>query len=201
MIKNIVFDMGMVLVNFDWPAYLKSLPLEEDIKEKMIEKALGNMHVWNEHDRGVMSDEEFIAFASREAPEIEDGIRMYMKGVGTIIEEYDYAREWLHTLRERGYQIYILSNYGATPFKYAREHFSYFGEAHGIVVSSDVKMIKPEPGIYKYLLDTYNLKPEETVFLDDRQDNVDVARSFGIHGIVFKDYEQGNTELEQLLEQ
>lgn len=201
MIKNIVFDMGMVLVNFDWPAYLKSLPLPEEIKVTMVEKALGNTAVWNEHDRGVLSDEEFIEFASKEAPEIKEGLRMYMQGVGAIIEEYDYSKEWLHTLRERGYQIYILSNYGATPFLYAREHFSYFGEAHGIVVSSDVKMIKPEPGIYQYLLDTYGLKPEETVFLDDRQDNIDMARSFGIHGIVFRNFEQGNAELEELLKE
>jgi putative hydrolase of the HAD superfamily len=92
-----------------------------------------------------------------------------------------------------------LSNYGETPYKYAREHFSYFGEADGIVISSEVKMIKPEPGIYQYLIDTYELNPEETVFLDDRADNIAVAESFGIHGIVFKDYEQGVSELERLL--
>lgn len=199
MIKNIVFDMGMVLVEFDWQAYLNALDIDEKIKETMKEKALANINVWNEHDRGVLSDEEFIRFASREAPEIQEGLRRYMEGVGAIITEYPYSREWLHSLKERGYHIYILSNYGATPYKYAREHFSYFGEADGIVISSDVKMIKPEPGIYQYLLETYQLKPEETVFLDDRQDNVAAAEAFGIHGIIFKNYEQGKAALEQLL--
>ncbi len=200
MIKNIVFDMGMVLVSFDWPAYLESLPLDKSIKETMVEKALGNINVWNEHDRGVLSDEEFILFASKEAPEIADGLRMYMQGVGRIIKEYDYAQSWLHTLKERGYHIYILSNYGATPYQYAKEHFSYLKEAEGLVISSEVKMVKPEPEIYAYLLDKYELNPEETVFLDDRSDNIEMARSFGIHGIVFCDYEQGKQELERLLE-
>lgn len=107
MIKNIVFDMGMVLVSFDWMEYLKKLKFEQAVEERMIEKALGNTSVWNEHDRGVMGDEEFIEFASREAPEIKYPLRKYMRGVGSIIEEYDYSREWLHSLKERGYHIYI----------------------------------------------------------------------------------------------
>lgn len=199
MIKNIVFDMGMVLVEFDWMEYLNGLDMEENIKKIMIEKALGNMDVWNEHDRGVLSDEEFIEFASKEAPEIKSGLEMYMAGVGAIIKEYDYSKNWLHALKERGYHIYILSNYGETPYKYAKEHFTYFDEADGIVISSEVKMIKPEPGIYKYLLDTYELIPEETVFLDDREDNIQVAESFGIHGIVVKNHEQAVSDLESLL--
>lgn len=199
MIKNIVFDMGMVLVSFNWMEYLKKLNFDKVTEKTMIQKALGNTSVWNEHDRGVMSDEEFIEFASREAPEIKSPLRKYMSGVGSIIEEYDYSAEWLHSLKERGYHIYILSNYGTTPFKYAKEHFSYFGEADGIVISSEVKMIKPEPGIYRYLLDTYHLVSEETVFLDDRRENIKAAEAFGIKGIVFENYEQGKQELEKLL--
>lgn len=199
MIKNIVFDMGMVLVSFDWMEYLKKLKFEKAVEERMIEKALGNTSVWNEHDRGVMGDEEFIEFASREAPEIKYPLREYMRGVGNIIEEYDYSREWLHSLKERGYHIYILSNYGTTPYKYAREHFSFLREADGIVISSQVKMIKPEPGIYRYLLDTWHLVPEETVFLDDRRENIEAAESFGINGIIFENYEQGKRELEKQL--
>lgn len=199
MIKNIVFDMGMVLVSFNWMHYLDSLPFPREIKETMTQKALANQSVWNEHDRGVMSDEEFLVFASKDAPEILEPLRVYMDGVGKIIQEYDYSRAWLHSLKERGYRIYILSNYGAAPYRYARENFTYFGEADGIVISSDVKMIKPEPGIYQYLLKTYGLKPEETVFLDDRRDNIEAAEAFGIKGIVFENYTQGKEELEKLL--
>lgn len=199
MIKNIVFDMGMVLVSFNWMNYLDSLPFTQEIKKTMKQKALANQAVWNEHDRGVMSDEEFLVFASKEAPEILEPLRFYMDGVGKIIQEYDYSREWLHSLKERGYRVYILSNYGAAPYRYARENFTYFEEADGIVISSDVKMIKPEPGIYQHLLKTYGLKPEETVFLDDRRDNIEAAEAFGIKGIIFENYTQGKEELEKLL--
>ena len=191
MIKNIVFDMGMVLVSFNWQEYLEKLPFEKEIKDLMVEKALGNLSVWNEHDRGILSDEEFIALASKEAPQIQEAMRVYMDGVGQMIEEFDYAGEWLHSLKERGYHIYILSNYGATPYQYAREHFTYFDETDG--------MVKPEPGIYQYLLEHYQLNPEETVFLDDRKDNIDAATVFGMHGIVFENYRQGAEELEKML--
>lgn len=60
-------------------------------------------------------------------------------------------------------------------------------------------MIKTEPGIYRYLLDTWHLVPEETVFLDDRRENIEAAESFGINGIIFENYEQGKRELEKQL--
>ena len=182
-IKNIVFDLGMVLVSFNWREYLDSLNFHPDIKEKMIEKAF-DMAVWNEHDRGVLNDEEFIEFASKDAPEIKYPLRKYMSGVGLICKEYPYTREWICSLKQRGYHIYILSNYGKTPYKYAREHFSFLEEVDGTVISSEVKFVKPETEIYKYLLDTYCLKAEETVFLDDREDNIEAAKKLGIQGIV-----------------
>lgn len=199
MIKNIVFDLGMVLVSFNWKEYLDSFNFHSDIKEKMIEKALGNVTVWNEHDRGTLSDEAFIEFASREAPEIKYPLRQYMSGVGHICKEYPYATEWISSLKQRGYQVYILSNYGNTPYKYAQQHFRFLDKVDGAVISSEVKFVKPEIEIYQCLLEKYHLKAEETVFLDDRKDNIEAAEKCGIHGIVFQGYEEGKEELEKLL--
>jgi len=200
MIKNIVFDLGMVLVSFNWREYLARLNFDKDIRERMIEKALGNMAVWNEHDRGALNDEEFIEFASKEAPEIKEPLRQYMSGVGHICREYPYALEWICSLKQRGYRVYILSNYGETPYKYAKEHFSFLNEVDGTVISSEVKFVKPEKDIYRCLLERYGLKSEETVFLDDRKDNVEAAEKMGIKGIVFEGYEKGRKELERVLE-
>lgn len=198
-IKNIVFDLGMVLVSFNWKEYLDSLNFHQDIKEKMIEKVFDNMTVWNEHDRGALSDEAFIEFACKGAPEIKYPLRQYMSGVGRICKEYPYATEWISSLKQRGYQIYVLSNYGATPYKYAQQHFSFLDKVDGAVISSEVKFVKPEVEIYRCLLEKYHLKAEETVFLDDREDNIETAEKCGIHGIVFKGYEEGKEELEKLL--
>lgn len=199
MIKNIVFDLGMVLVSFNWREYLDSLNFHREIKERMIEKALSNITVWNEHDRGVLSDEEFIKFASKEAPEIKYPLRQYMSRVGQICKEYPYATEWISSLKQRGYQVYVLSNYGKTPYKYAQAHFSFLDKVDGAVISSEVKFVKPELEIYQCLLEKYHLKAEETVFLDDREDNIEAAQRCGIHGIVFQGYEKGKEELEKLL--
>ena len=69
----------------------------------------------------------------------------------------------------------------------------------GKVVSAFVKSVKPEPEIYKILLDTYSLTPDECVFIDDREDNVEGAVKAGMHGIVFKNFEDANQKLESLL--
>ena len=69
----------------------------------------------------------------------------------------------------------------------------------GVVFSYRCKLIKPEKEIYEYICETYGLKPEESVFLDDREDNVQAARNMGMNGIVFGNYAQGSETLEQLL--
>lgn len=198
-IKNIVFDLGMVLVSFNWREYLDSLNFHSNIKEKMIEKVFDNMAVWNEHDRGVLSDEEFIEFATKTAPEIKYPLRQYMSGVGYICKEYPYAAEWVSSLKQRGYRVYVLSNYGKTPYQYAQRKFSFLDKIDGAVISSEVKFVKPEIEIYECLLEKYHLKTQETVFLDDREDNIAAAEKCGIYGIIFKGYEQGKEELEKLL--
>ena len=93
-------------------------------------------------------------------------------------------------MREKGYQTFVLSNacnrfYNYFPKYYDLESFE------GVVVSSDVKMIKPNPAIYEYILKTYNLNPEECLFIDDMEVNVEAAKAVGINGFVFRNnYEE-----------
>lgn len=72
---------------------------------------------------------------------------------------------------------------------------SFVNDVDGKVVSGFVNMIKPQPEIYKCLLEKYNLVPSECVFIDDRMDNVEAARQVGINGIQFAGYEAANNEL------
>ena len=71
----------------------------------------------------------------------------------------------------------------------------------GGVISYEVQIVKPEPGIYKALLQKYNLKADECVFLDDRADNIEAAELLGLQGIVVKSYEQAEAELEKILKE
>ena len=93
--------------------------------------------------------------------------------------------ELIQDLKSKGVGVYGLTNWPAETFDEARRRFKTIASIDNIVVSSHVKLAKPEPAIYQLLLSKYNLNPQECVFIDDRKDNVDAAHALGMKGIVF----------------
>ena len=197
-IRNVVFDVGQVLLEFDWRSFISNMDISEDKKIKLQNVTLGNMSHWNEHDRG-MDDEEFIQKSLMIEPEIGEELEYYMKNIGTIVKEYSYSVPLIKELKKRGYMVYILSNYGKTPIKYAYEHMKFFKEVHGMIISSEVGCIKPEPEIYEILFDKFGLVPGECVFIDDRADNIEAAKDMGMSGIVFENIAQVINQLRVIL--
>lgn len=89
--------------------------------------------------------------------------------------------------KKNGHKVYILSNWDAPSFKVlAEQHPEFINLFDGTVISGEVGMIKPDPAIYQFLLKEYNLNPSQTVFFDDRPENVTAAQAQGIHGILCK---------------
>ena len=148
-----------------------------------------------------MSDEEIITKCIERAPEYEKEIRLLFDTTAGLVEEYPYSYEWIRSLREQGYKVYLLSNYGKTSFEAARDNqrLSFLPLVDGAVISYEVQIVKPEPGIYEALLTKYGLKAEECLFLDDRADNIEAAKQLGFHGIVVESYSQAVTELDKIL--
>lgn len=198
-IKNVVFDVGQVLLEFNWRKFVDELNMSDDIKKKLINATIGSQKHWDEHDRGILSDEEFISSCIKTEPDIPEEIRYYMENVGKIVKEFDYSTPLIRALKKMGYRVYILSNYGKTHFKYALEHMSFFDEVDGRVVSYEVGAVKPEQEIFKIFVDKYNLEPSECVFIDDRADNILASVKAGMSGIVFKDIKQVLLELDNIL--
>lgn len=159
--------------------------------------------MWNEFDRSLMSDEEIIEKCIERAPEYKEDIKRLFQNTAYLVQEYEDSYSWIKQLKERGYQVYLLSNYGKTSFEAARdmERLSFLSMVDGGVISYEVKMVKPEPGIYQALLEKYQLIPKECVFLDDRADNIEAAEKLGMHGIVVKSQEQAREALEEMLAQ
>lgn len=198
MIKNIIFDVGNVLVTYDPDSYLKSLGFDEKTVEA-VNNAVFRNSLWNESDRGIIPTEELVAGFVANNPAFEAEIRKaYNLAEGTI-QSRDYAVGWVKELKERGYRLYILSNYAEGIFEKTRCKMEFLPFMDGAVFSFQCKLIKPEPEIYKYLCDTYDLIPSECVFLDDRPDNVEAARAFGLHALQFSGYDQGSGKLDELL--
>jgi len=203
MIHNIVFDIGNVLASFRWKDLFADLGFTGEKFDRIAAATVLHPTMWNEFDRSLMSDEEIITKCIERAPEFEQEIRMLFSKTELLVEEYTYSYNWIKGLKEQGYRVYLLSNYGKTSFEAARDHgrLSFLPLVDGGVISYEVQIVKPEPGIYEALLNKYALKAEECVFLDDRADNIEAAKAFGFHGIVVEGQEQAAKLLEILLKE
>ena len=96
------------------------------------------------------------------------------------------AKEFCSYVKSRGYKIYVLSNASNTFYDYFPERFAPLSYFDGVVVSCDIHMIKPDRKIYQYLLDTYQLVPEECFFIDDRPENIEGAQDVGMNAMIFE---------------
>lgn len=197
MIRNIVFDIGNVLTDFRWREFLADKGFDESMIGR-IAKASVESPVWREFDRGGWSDDElFQAFVDND-PEIEKELHKAFDNVHGMVTARAYAVPWVKKLKENDYKVYYLSNFAAKAHRECADALEFIAYADGGILSYQDKIIKPDPAIYKLLLSRYQLKAEESVFLDDLSVNVEAAEREGMHGIVFETMEQAEEELRKL---
>ena len=199
MIENIIFDVGQVLVSYDWESYLKAFHFSAE-EEKLIAEKVFKSQIWNERDRGLFPEEEYRKQFIAELPaEYEADVKRVIEESGKTIGIKDYAETWTGYLKSQGYHLYILSNYSQFMLDQTRPgKMPFLKNMDGVIFSCEVQQIKPEADIYETLLSRFGLKPEESVFLDDRPENCEAARKLGIHAIEFHDLKQAAKELEKL---
>lgn len=196
MMKTVVFDIGQVLVDFDWHGYVRSLFTDEDVIRR-IEKAVWESRLWIEFDRGVLSDEEVIQKMTECDADLADEIRLAMKDIGRTVIRRDTAIPWIRSLKTRGLQVLYLSNYSYRLRSQNTAALDFLAEMDGGLFSYEVHLLKPDAAIYRALCEKYDLTPEETVFLDDMEDNVTGAKACGLQAIRYT----GQAETEQALNQ
>lgn len=199
MIKNIVFDIGNVLMKYDPKGYIYGA-FERKTAERVFD-AMFHYGFWVELDRGVMSEEEILAGFTQCCPDMEEQIRRMYDEMAGFCSAYSGTRPWLLRLK-KDYHLYYLSNY-SLPMRQRTEAMlsSFLPLFDGGILSYTVKKIKPDPAIYSMLLDRYNLAPEQCVFIDDSADNVRAARSLGMKALQAKEPADTRIALDQLLEE
>lgn len=187
--KNLIFDVGNVLLEYRWDQMLLDYGLSKE--EAAVAGPLFFEHPnWKELDLGVLSVEEVICLYEKSLPQYAGLIRWFL----THLELMPVARkdvwEKVRLLKEKGYKIYLLSNYNKDFFEVHTKDADFLKVIDGKVVSYEIHQIKPEPAIYEYLLQKYSLKPEESVFFDDRPENTETAEKLGIQSytITSKEY-------------
>lgn len=191
MIKNIIFDMGQVLIKFEPYHFISRLGVTDKNDVEILYQGIYKAPEWSMMDEGVISQEEGCKIIESRLPE---HLRKYVADLtcnwDRPILPVEGAKELIKELKDNGYKIYLLSNASFNQKNYwpkipGSEYFD------GTVVSCFVKMIKPNKKIYEYLLNTYNLKAEECVFIDDAIKNVEGSLNVGIKGILFnQDYNE-----------
>ena len=198
MIKNIILDVGKVLVAWQPKETMRELGISDE-RVAILAKTLFDSGIWNEADRGVLSDDEFLELAIRQVPEYEAEVRLFWYNIDRAIWQFPYVKLWIRAMKKAGYKVYILSNYGNWSYEKTKERaLNFLEEVDGAVFSYEVKQIKPDAAIFQALCDKYSLKAEECVFLDDLPANIEGAKNFGMQGIVFKGLQDALEELQKL---
>ena len=198
MIRNIIFDVGKVLVSYEPEEMMRKLGYTEE-QIRIVNEAMFCNPLWDEADRGLRSCEEYHEAFLNQNPEHKDIIQKAYEHIGDCIELLPHAMDWILEMKERGYHVYILSNYSEYTFEVTKEKLAFLPLMDGIVFSYKTKMGKPDEGINKKLISEFFLEEEESVFIDDRRENVESARRIGIESILFNDYNQAKKELDYLL--
>ena len=199
MIKNIVFDLGRVMVEFDPVAYLRTFGYPEETVQTLHEIVFGRD--WYLHDRGdYRTIEDLRAALIKKHPAWQAELTAVLRGDWVKIHylKTDTA-DYMAELKRRGYRIYILSNLSVESYAFIRQ-YDFFRLIDGGVFSYQERSCKPEEKIYRVLLDRYSLVPEETVFLDDNPDNIAEADRLGIRGVLFTELNAARAATEALLQ-
>ena len=197
MIKNIIFDMGNMLLRYDPEVCLNRFVKREEDRA-LIRRELFEGPEWVQGDLGHITDEQRFDGVSRRVPqELHTELRQCAEQWHMCMEPVHGAKEFCAYAKEQGYRLYVLSNASSSFYQYF-PRFAPFEYFDGLVVSCDIHIVKPDIRIYRYLLETYGLVPEECFFIDDMAANVEGAQKAGISGAVFGgDFEEIRKKLEE----
>ena len=186
MIRQIVLDMGNVLLTYDPEVPLERFCRSGEERDAIRRELFGGPE-WVQGDLGLMTDAEMYEGVRRRLPE------PFHAALKRCVEEWDIclkpvpgARAFCDACRAAGYGLYLLSNASGRFYVYVPRLFAPLDLFDGVVVSADVHLIKPDERIYRLLLERYGLAEEETLFLDDREDNVRGAEQAGLRAEVFQ---------------
>ena len=185
MVKNIVFDFGGVLV--DWnPHYLYDRHFGNREKADWFLENICTGR-WNIQMDGGKPFAEGCAELSAEYPEWRKEIYMFFdRWIEMMADEIPGMRELLGELKAAGYGLYGLTNWSAETFCQVRDRYEVFSLLDGMVVSGEEHIVKPDEAIFKRLLERYGLNAAECIFVDDLQRNVDGAIQAGLQGLLFR---------------
>ena len=194
---NLVFDLGGVVVRWDPDAIIASVFADRAIHSKVKAGVFAHPD-WLELDRGTLEREDAIRRAAQRTGVPAGEIRRLLHAVPPSLVVFPDTVDLLYRLKRKGYSLYCLSNMHFASIDYLESEHTFWDVFDGRVISCRLKLCKPETEIYEHLLQTYALTPEETLFIDDVQKNLDAAAELGIGTLRFENAAQCERELRRL---
>ena len=200
MIRNIVFDMGQVIIRFDPAVFIDREGITDPADRKLILNELFRSLEWAQMDSGVLTEETAEPLILARFPDrLKDSVRNLLFNWHFPRDPIPGMENLVRRLKEAGFGVYLLSNASkAQPHYWQKLPVSEWFD--GTLISCDVGVVKPMPEIYKAFTAKFSLLPEECVFIDDAAANVAGAVACGWQGIVFHgDSEELTAKLKKML--
>jgi len=183
MIRNVIFDLGNVLISFIPSEYLKKKNYPSTIRNIIIADIFQSEE-WKKLDNGEITVNEAIdSIALRSALKREE-IALVFNFRADIMFPLDDNVRLLPELKKQGFGVYYLSNFPLDTFEDVRNDYYFFRYFDGGIISAEVKLSKPDTRIFRCFLERYSLKAEECLYIDDIEENVRAAESNGIESIL-----------------
>ncbi len=183
MIRNVVFDLGNVLISFRPAEYLDTKEYSTEYKARILNDIFHSRE-WLQLDNGDITLPEAIDnIAENSSLSKEEITHIFNLRTDLMVPLHQNA-DLLPDLKKQGFRLYFLSNFPIDIFHEIRSGYYFFNYFDGGLISAEVRFSKPDVRIYKALMEKYSLIPEETLFIDDLDINVKAAVSTGMKGLV-----------------
>ena len=193
-VDTVIFDIGGVLADFCWEEFIKDKGYVEDTVQKIADASVRSA-AWDEFDRGVLDTNDVIKEFVKNNKSLEAELYDCFSDLTGILKERERTIPWIRALKAAGYKVLVLSNYSKQAEDTNPFMKDFLNEVDGGILSYKEQIIKPDRRIFELICERYDLSPFKCAFIDDTQKNVDAAREFGMKAILFKDYEQVDSEL------
>ena len=196
MLKNVIFDCGGVVCAYDPQWLMRQYFVESEIP--IVQEPI--YRDWQSLDAGTADYDEYVRDTLAMLPEaLREPCARFFEGWYQIMPPIEDVWAMIARLKARGYGVYLLSNAPTVYVDSIQRNYPIIRAMDGVVISAPLKMVKPNAEIFEYALNTYRLKAEECLFVDDIAVNVEGARRAGLNGFVFSgDVEPLWREIERL---
>ena len=198
-VRGIIFDLGGVVLRWNPDDILGHFYADEASRSRMKREVFQHPD-WLEMDRGVLLEHEAIQRLHERTGRPAAEMSALMQAVRDSLQPIPETLVLLEELAGQHIPLYCLSNMPATTAHYLRHRHSFWSLFRGIVISGEVKLLKPDPQIFEYIVQRFGLTPDSTVFIDDHLPNIESAARLGFKTVLFGDPAECRTELRALLE-